>query len=300
MTKAVQKRSNRRSQKSDRSAYLMILPSYLIYVLFTLIPIGWTIVMSFTDYNLREANFTGGENYLRIFSDKLFQSSAIHTLQYTVMTIPLALSFGLLLAVLLNRAIPLKSVFRTIFYMPNVLSLVAVSMAWLYLYDTNTGILNKILTGIGLNPVSWISDPGMAMVSVTIMSVWAGMGYNMVVFLSGLQSIPAHLYEAAGIDGANAWVQFRKITLPMLSPTIFFLFVMACISSFQVFGQVLILTNGGPLNSTTTIAHQIYKNGFEYYEMGYASAQAVVLLCIILCITLINMRFGQGAKNDLA
>lgn len=284
----------------NNAAYIMILPSYLVYVVFTLIPIVWTIVMSFTDYNLKDANFVGLSNYKRMLGDTLFRSSVWHTLQYTVMTIPFAMGLGLALAMLLNRKIPGKSAFRTIFYLPNVLSMVAVSMAWLYLYDTNTGILNRILKGIGLSPISWISDPSMAMFSVAIMSIWASAGYNMVVFLSGLQAIPEHLYEAASIDGANAWTKFVKITLPMLSPTTFFLFVMACISSFQVFGQVLILTNGGPLNSTTTIAHQIYRNGFEFYEMGYASSQAVVLLVIILLITLVNMRFGKGEENDLA
>lgn len=284
----------------DNAAYVMILPSYLIYILFTLIPIGWTIAMSFTDYNLKNANFVGLANYQRMLGDQLFQSSVLHTLQYTVLTIPVAMVLGLTLAVLLNRAIPGKSVFRTLFYMPNVLSMVAVSMAWLYLYDTNAGILNRALKDMGLSPVSWISSPNTAMLSVAAMGIWATLGYNMVVFLSGLQAIPEHLYEAASIDGATGWTKFIKITLPLLSPTTFFLFVMACISSFQVFGQVLILTNGGPLNSTTTIAHQIYRNGFEFYEMGYASSQAVILLLIILLITLVNMKFGKGEENDLA
>lgn len=293
------KRVKKGRLEQQNSGYLLILPSYLIYTVFTLIPICWTLVMSFTDYNLQTANFVGFSNYKKMFSDSLFVSSIWHTLQYTVMTIPVAMVLGLILAVLLNRAIPGRSFFRTVFYMPNVLSMVALSMAWLYLYDTNSGILNRILTGLGLPSVSWLSNPGMAMISIAITSIWNTMGYNMVVFLSGLQSIPDYLYEAASIDGADAWVKFRKITLPMLAPTTFFIFVMACIQSFQVFGQVLILTNGGPLNSTTTIAHQIYRNGFEFYEMGYASAQAVVLLVIILAITVVNMKFGRGEESDL-
>lgn len=285
--------------EQHNSAYLLILPSYLIYAVFTLIPIGWTIAMSFTDYNLQTANFIGLQNYTKIFTDSLFLSSIWHTVQYSIMTIPVAMALGLLLAVLLNRAIPGRSFFRTVFYMPNVLSMVALSMAWLYLYDTNSGILNRIVNSLGFSSIPWLSDSGMAMISIAITSIWGTMGYNMVVFLSGLQSIPEHLYEAASIDGANAWHKFTKITLPMLSPTTFFIFVMACIRSFQVFGQVLILTNGGPLNSTTTIAHQIYRNGFEFYEMGYASSQAVVLLLIILFITIVNMRFGKGEENDI-
>ena len=298
------KSSNVRVKKGrleqQKSGYLMILPSYLIYTLFTLIPIIWTIVMSFTNYNLNTAEFVGLKNYQKMLTDTLFHSSVLHTLQYSILTVPIAMVLGLAMAMLLNRKIAGRPFFRTIFYMPNILSMVAISMAWLYLYDTNSGILNRILKEIGLSPVQWLSSSGMAMISVAIMSIWSTLGYNMVVFLSGLQSIPEHLYEAASIDGANAWTKFTKITLPMLSPTTFFIFVMACIRSFQVFGQVLILTNGGPLNSTTTIAHQIYRNGFEFYEMGYASSQAVVLLIIILAITIINMKFGKGEENDLA
>lgn len=172
-------------------------------------------------------------------------------------------------------------------------------MAWLYLYDTTSGILNKVLKDIGMLAVPWISSASMAMISIAIMSIWSTTGYNMILFLSGLQGIPDYLYEAASIDGATSWKKFIHVTIPMLKPTTFFVFVMACINSFQVFGQVLIVTNGGPMNSTTTIAHQIYRNGFEYYKMGYASAQAVVLMVIIFAITLINMRFGGGDENDL-
>lgn len=172
--------------------------------------------------------------------------------------------------------------------------MVAVSMAWLYLFDTNNGILNRLLDVVGLGPVGWVTSSSTALLSVAIMSIWNSTGYNMILFLSGLQSIPEYLYEAASIDGATRWQKFRKITIPQLAPTTFFVFVMACINSFQVFGQVLIVTNGGPLNSTTTIAHQIYKNGFEYYKMGYASSQAVILLIIISLITLVNFKYGRG------
>lgn len=295
------KSTTRKVSKLERQnvGYLLILPSYLIYAIFTLVPMVWTLGMSFTNYNLKTSSFVGLQNYLRMFTDKLFLKSLWHTVYYSLLTIPLSMVIGLLLAVFLNRKIFARSIFRAGFYMPNILSLVAVAMAWLYMYETNHGILNRLLRTAGLPPVPWISSPGMAMISVAIMSIWNGMGYNMVVFLSGLQSIPDHLYEAASIDGASGIQQFFKITLPMLAPTTFFIFVMSCIRSFQVFGQVYVLTGGGPLNSTTTIAHQIYKNGFEHYEMGYASSQAVVLLFIILLITLVNMRYGRGEENDL-
>lgn len=285
--------------ETQNIGYLLILPNYLIFLVFTLIPIVWTTGLSFTNYNLKTSHFVGFANYARLFSDSLFLKSFGNTLVYSVVTILPTMAIALLLAVLLNTRIPGKNIFRAIFYMPNIFSMVIVSMAWLYLYDTNAGILNRILRGIGMSPVHWVSSPSTSMLSVCIMSIWNSLGYDMVIFLAGLQSIPEYLYEASSIDGANSRQKFFRITLPMLAPTTFFIFVMACIASFQVFGQVLILTNGGPMDSTTTIAHQIYKNGFEYYEMGYASSQALVLLLVILAITLINMKSGKGEQNEV-
>lgn len=280
--------------------YLLIAPGFIIYALFVLIPIGWSIIMSFTDYDLKTANFIGISNYINMFKDPVFLRSLFNTLYYSVLTIIPTMVLALCLAMLLNRKVFGRGAFRTLFYMPNIFSMVAVAMAWLYLYDTNAGILNKLLKQLfNAGPVQWVSSTSMAMISIAIMSIWNGVGYDMVLFLSGLQNIPDYLYEAAAIDGVTGWKRFRYITLPMLAPTTFFVFVMACIRSFQVFGQVLIVTAGGPMNSTTTIAHQVYRNGFEYYKMGYASAEAVVLMLIIFIITLVNMRYGRGGDNDL-
>ncbi len=288
----------RKKINNENIGYLLIAPSYLIYLLFVLVPVLWTVAMSFTDYNLREWHFTGISNYIQMFQDKVFLKSIWNTIRYSLMTIPVVIVLALCLAMLLNQRLKAKGFFRTLFYLPNIFSMVAVSMAWLYLYDTNSGILNRILNGLGLESVGWVSSTTMSMISVAVMSIWNQVGYNMILFLSGLQGIPEHLYEAASIDGATRWQKFRHITIPQLAPTTFFVFVMACIHSFQVFGQVLIVTNGGPVNSTTTIAHQIYKNGFEYFHMGYASAQAVVLLLIILAITVVNWKHGKGGTND--
>lgn len=285
--------------EQQNAAYLLIAPSYLIYTFFILIPVIWTIAMSFTDYDLSKAHFVGISNYIQLTKDPIFVKSVGNTLFYCVLAIVPAMVLGLALAMFLNQKLKGKGFLRTLFYLPNIFSMVAVSMAWLYLYDTTSGILNKVLKDIGMQAVPWISSASMAMISIAIMSIWSTTGYNMILFLSGLQGIPNYLYEAASIDGATSWKKFIHVTIPMLKPTTFFVFVMACINSFQVFGQVLIVTNGGPMNSTTTIAHQIYRNGFEYYKMGYASAQAVVLMVIIFAITLINMRFGGGDENDL-
>ena len=277
--------------------YLLIAPAFLIYGLFVLVPIAVTIGMSFTDFNLKTFSFVGFQNYIDLFSDNVFIKSLLNTVLYSVITIPISLALGLALASLLNQKLRGRGFFRTLFYMPNIFSMVAVSMAWLYLFDTNNGILNRILDIFGIAPIGWVTSSSTALLSIVIMSVWNTTGYNMILFLSGLLSIPEYLYEAASIDGATRFRKFVNITIPQLAPTTFFVFVMACINSFQVFGQVLIVTNGGPLNSTTTIAHQIYKNGFEYYKMGYASSQAVILLIIILLITLVNFKYGRSSDN---
>ena len=254
--------------------------------------------MSFTDFNFKTSHFVGFQNYIAIFQDELFLKSIMNTIWYSILTIIPSMIFPLLLAVLLNIKVFGRGAFRTVFYLPHILSMVAVAMAWSYMYNTQAGIINKALNSIGLSSVGWLSDSHVAMVSVALMSVWASLGYYTLLYLSGLQGIPGHLYEAASIDGANGVQQFFYITIPSLRPTIFFIFVMACIASFEVFGQVYILTNGGPLNATTTIAHQVYLNGFQYYKMGYASAEAIILLLIILTITVINMKFGGDGTSE--
>ena len=287
-------RKKRRSRLTEsRLGYLLILPNYIIYTVFTLIPIFWTVAMSFTDYDLKSYTFIGIQNYINIFKDEIFLKSIWNTIYYSILTILPTMVLALLLALLLNRKIPGRGFFRTLFYLPNILSMVAVSMAWSYLYNSQAGILNKMLNAIGLPSIGWVTDTKWAMISVAIMAIWQSLGYNAVLYLSGLQGIPTYLYEAATIDGANSVQQFFNVTIPSLRPPSFFIFVMSCIHSFEVFGQVYILTQGGPLNSTTTIAHQVYRNGFEYYKMGYASAEAVVLLVLILIMTLINMKGGN-------
>ena len=281
----------------DNSAYLMILPSYLVFTVMVLTPIIWTIYLSFNDYDLKTTKWVGLQNYINIFQDKIFRASIGHTVYFTLLTLVPTIVLSLLLAVGLNKKIRGQGIFRTLFYLPHILSMVAVSLSWGYLYNAQAGIINRMLKAIGLQPVGWLTDPKVAMISVAIMSVWGALGYNSLLFLAGLQNIPTYLYEAAQIDGATRIQQFFKITLPQLRPTTFYIFIMCCIHSFEVFGQVFILTGGGPSDSTTTIAHQVYRNGFEYYKMGYASAEAVILLIIILTITVINYRYGGNADD---
>jgi ABC-type sugar transport systems, permease components len=288
------KTSRRKPGKLERQniGYLFIAPSLLLYAVFVFIPIFWTIGLSFTDYNLKTSTFVGFANYQNLFKDAVFLKAFWNTINYTLLALVPTMALGLALAMLINKRFRGRAFFRALFYMPNIISIVASSLAWMYLYS-EVGILNMGLRAIGLGRVQWLNNPSISLACVVVVSLWGSGGYNMLLFLSGLQSIPTHLYEAASIDGANGWQQFLKITIPQLAPTTFFVFVMTCIQSFQVFGQVYMMTGGGPDNATTTLAHQIYTNAFQYYKMGYASAMAVALLCVIMLITGINFRFGN-------
>jgi len=213
-----------------------------------------------------------------------------------------SMAIGLLLAVLLNQSFTGRKFFRTIFFLPYVISIVSAAMAWLYILDGSPyGLLNTLVSSIGLPPRQWLLDPSLAMPSIVVMSVWIQMGFTMIVYLGGLQSVPPELYESARMDGASPLKMFLAITLPLLRPTTFFLVVMTTIAAFQVFGQVYILTGGGPLNTTSTIVFQVYENGFIGYKMGYASAEAVLLLAIILAVTVVNFSYGnKGESSDLS
>ena len=296
-TARVKVRKKRSNLETQNIGYLLIAPNFIIYIVFIFIPIFWTIGLSFTDYDLSTANFVGLDNYINLFRDSIFLKALWNTVRYTLMSLPLGMVIGLCLALLINKKFTGRAFYRAVFYLPQIVSLTAASLAWLYLMSDN-GILNMLLRQLGMGKISWLSDPGMALVSIVILSLWMQSGYNMLLFLSGLQSIPEHLYEAAQIDGANNRQAFLHVTIPQLAPTTFFVFVMSCIHSFQVFGQVYMMTGGGPDNSTTTLAHQVYTNAFQYYKMGYGSAMAVVLLLIILLMTLINFKFGNTEGGE--
>jgi ABC-type sugar transport system permease subunit len=282
----------------DRVAYLLILPNILIYALFQLGPVIWTVVLSFTDYNLFRWQWTGVRNYTNLLKDAFFVTSVRNTALYSVGYIVPAMSLGLVLALILNRSFRGRTFYRTVLYLPYVISIVAASMAWLYIYDSTGGLLNRLLEGIGLQPRNWLFDTALALPSIIGMSVWHGYGYSMVVYLSGLQTIPQDLYEAATIDGASGLRKFLSVTWPLLAPATFFLLVMSVIFSFQVFGQVYIMTKGGPANATTTVVHQIYENGFQGFRMGYASAMAVVLLLATCTVVAVNFRYGSRSGSS--
>lgn len=287
-----------KKRKYDKCAYCMIFPAYFVFTVFILIPIGVVLYYSVTNFNLYSTpNFVGLKNYINLFKDEDFLTSIKNTLFYTAGCLFPQLALGLLMAVMLYRKSKLIPVFRTAFYLPHVMSMVCMSMVWLWIYDPTYGLFNTILKSFGLSPKQWLYDPKLAMFCVILMSIWKSCGYSMVIFLSGLTSIPNELYEAASLDGANKIRKFLHITWPMLKPTTFFLLVTGIVNSFSVFEQINIMTGGGPLNTTTTIVHQIYRRGFLEFKMGYASSISVILLVFSIIITICIFRFGSGGQD---
>lgn len=225
-----------------------------------------------------------------MFADPLFWTALWNTVYYTVVSVPITLALALGLAALMNRGIRGIQVLRAIYFFPVTASIVAVSLLWAWMYTPDFGIINYTLQQFGLPRLNWLVDPRIAMPSVILMSVWRSLGFNIVVFLAGLQSVPRELHEAAELDGANEWHRFWQITIPLLTPTIFFAAVMALIASFQVFEQTFIMTQGGPGNATLTLVYYIFQNGFTWLRMGYASAISFVLFAILLAVTLVQVR----------
>ena len=283
-------------------ALLFLAPFLLLFVVFRVGPVLASLLLSFTDYDaLSSPRWVGIANYRDILfgteaATRLFWKSVGNTLYYTVGQVGLEMITGLALALLVNaRILRAKAVWRTAYYVPVVTSAVAASMMWLWLYQPQAGLLNIILQSLGLPRLGWLSDPRLAMPSVIAMAVWQGAGWSMVIYLAGLQGIPESLYEAARIDGATANQQFLYVTLPLLAPVTLFVVIISCISALQVFAQVYVMTQGGPLNATTTVTYQIWNNAFRFYRLGYASAMSFLLFLVILAISIVNNRVFGGS-----
>jgi len=285
----------KKSQRNELiSGLLFLTPNLLGFIIFTAGPLIVSLYYSFTHFGvLSSPKFCGLENYRQLFSDVLFQKALINTLYYTVgVVIPLII-LSLVLAVVLNMRLKGYLLFRTLYFLPVVTSTIAISLLWRWIYDTNLGLINYILSILQLSPIDWLGSTTWAMPSIILMSIWKGLGYNIVLYMAGLQSVPSQLYEAATIDGASEWQKFIRITIPLISPTTFFILIMSIISSFQVFEQTYVMTRGGPVYSTTTLVYYIYLNGFQWFKMGYASSIAWVLFSIILIITIIQWIFQK-------
>lgn len=282
----------KRKVKNMAMAYLFLLPNLIGFLIFTLIPIVCSMGLSFMEWD--SANpmvFVGFENFKRLWTDDTFKISLWNTVYYSVFTVPLTMAAALGLAIILNQKMKGINIFRTIFFFPHVASLVAIAVVWNLLFHPTLGPVNNILRFLGIaNPPGWTSSVDWAMPVIIIVSIWKSMGYYMILYLSGLQAIPRELYEAAKVDGANSFQRFKSITLPMLTPTTFFVSIMLTIACFKVFDLVSVMTNGGPGRATNVLVFNIYNTAFINYEFGYASAISMILFIIVLAITIVQFR----------
>jgi len=264
----------------------------LLFLIFAVVPMLFACYLSFTSFKFTSAPVWTGLRNLEILSqDRVFKIALRNTAIYTLGVVPTGMALSLLVALLMNQKIRGIVVFRMAYYLPVVTSTVASAVVWMWMFAVDVGVLNAMLESVGLPPQKWLLDTRLALPSLMFMSVWHGLGYSMIIYLAALQGIPAHLYEAAEIDGAGAWHKFSGVTLPLLKATTFFIFVTSVIGSFQVFGSVFVMTQGGPGYATTTMVHQIYLNAFRYLRMGYGASEALVLFAIIFALSMINWFF---------
>lgn len=272
--------------------YLFLLPFLICFLLFRFGPVVVGFFFSFTEWNIiGEAKFVGGANYARLIHDPAFWEAAKNTFYFVGLTVPLLVVCGLGLAMLYNQPAKTAVIGRVVTFAPYVMMPTVIGLLWKWIYDTQFGLLNYYLVKIHLPAVPWLTSEYFAMPSVVLATLWWNLGYTMIIFLAGLQDIPEELYEAARIDGASRWGCFRHVTLPLLKPTTFFVVVITLINSFQVFDQVFVMTNGGPLGRTVTLVQYLYIAGFQQYQLGYASAIAYVLFVILMALALLQLRY---------
>lgn len=282
-----------RRLRETLAGYLFLLPTLSVFCLFILIPVGWSLYLSFHEVAPMglDTVFVGWDNYRELLTSTSYLNSLKVTFLFALGVVPLGILLSLSLAILLNR--PLKGIafYRTALFAPVVLSAAIAGVIWTFLYSSTVGYLNYQLKRLGIDhPPNWLADPQWALLAVTIATVWKEMGWNTIILLAGLQGIPDHLYEAAKIDGAGRWAALRNITIPMLSPTLFFVLIMAVIHSFEAFGQIHVLTRGGPIEATNVLVYSIYNDAFINSRNGFASAQAYVLFLIVLALTALQFR----------
>ncbi len=282
-------RLTRLFSKDSTWAFIMLLPNLAGFAVFTCWPVVASFFLSFTKWDLLQPiQFVGLQNYMDLFSDETFIKVFWNTLYFTAVSVPIGIALSLSLAIALNQGLRGMKFYRAAYFLPVVSSMVAVAVIWQWIYNPEYGLLNFLLSLIGISGPNWLTSTTWAMPAVILTSIWKGLGFNMLIFLAGLQGIPEHYYEAAEMDGANWLQKFWRITVPLLSPTTFFVTVMAVINSFQVFDSVYLMTQGGPARSTSVMVHYIYENAFQFFRMGYASAMSYVLFFVIALITLVQ------------
>lgn len=280
-----------------------ILPSFLGFLVFTLIPVIISFFLSFTEWNFLEGvegiKFTGLDNYIKLFQDEWFLASYKNNVVFTLVTVPVCICLGLVIANLIDKYVFCGGIIRVMIFIPYIASVVAVCTVWMVLFQPNYGPINQILRSLGIaNPPGWLVDFKWSLPSIMIIYIWQQIGYHVVVFIAGLKGIPTDVYEAAQIDGASGIRQFFNITVPLVSPTTFFLTIMGIIGSFKVFDHISVLTQGGPGNSTSVMAFYIYRAAFEDYKMGYANTLAWAMFLLIFVITLIQWKMQSKFTNE--
>ena len=277
------------------AGYLFLLPNIIGFLVFSSVPVVVTFGISLLDWDMiRRPTFVGIDNYVKLLTaDPTFTRVLVNTGYYVLGTVPAGVILSLLLALAMNTNVRGISIYRAIFFIPVISASVAVAMMWRWIFNTDYGLLNLWFTNVGLPRIPWLSSTAWAMPALIIMAVWKSLGFNMVIFLAGLQGISTTLYEAASIDGANRWHRFRYITVPMLAPTTFFVLIISIIGSFQVFDLAFVLTRGGPGDATNTMVMYIYNQAFQFFHMGYAAAIAWVLFAIIFVITLVQTQLQK-------
>ncbi|WP_210366162.1 sugar ABC transporter permease [Bacillus sp. REN3] len=293
-----------KSFMANKTPYFFIAPAIILLTMFSILPIFVALIISFTDIDLAgiadwsTISFIGFENYKEVVSDPIFVKSILNTLFYVVFGVPLVIICSLGIALLINfgKARIFKA-FRVIFYMPSITNVVAVAVVWSYLYNPQLGLFNYVLKLLDLPAVPWLQDPTMAKVSLIALALWRAIGINMIIFLAALQGIPKTYYEAAQLDGANNWKQLTKITIPLLRYAIFFVSITTMIGWLQFFEEPFVMTNGGPLDGTTSVALFIYRNGFQFSNFGYAAAGSFILFIAIIIITMIQFKL-QNKQQD--
>ena len=286
--------------EANRAAWFFLAPALALIGIFFFLPVAAAMLLSLTDFDLYgiasplNTRFIGLRNYSRLLQTPDFWLALKNTFYFAFVGGPLTIAVSLGAALLLSsKLVRFKSVFRTIYFTPFVTTLVAVAIVWRYLYHTRYGFFNYGLSLIGIEPIDWLGDPNWAMPAIILMAVWKSFGYNMLIFIAGLQAIPDELYDAAAIDGAGPFRRFFNITLPMLSPTLVFVTVITMIGYFQLFAEPYVMTQGGPLRSTTSVVLLMYEEGFRWWRMGYAAAIAFVLFIVILLATLVQFRLQK-------
>ena len=287
-----------RRWREDLTGWAFAAPFVILFGVFLAFPILASFILSFTSFGLRDlanpigTTFVGLKNYIDLLGDPKFWTSLLNTFYFVVVGVPLTLALGLLIANALNRGVTrFRTAFRVGYYLPVITSIVAIAVVWRFLLNPDVGLVNMLLGAVGINGPAWLADPVLAMPSIVAMAVWRNLGFAMVVFLAGLQAIPAALYEAASIDGAGRWQAFRFVTIPMLRPTILFMTVITTIGYLQLFEEPFVMTDGGPLDKTLSVTMYMYQQGFKFFHQGYASALAYVLFVIVATIAFLQFKF---------